>query len=251
MLLRMAKAFTFYTWSPCWDKSVHGRICDELLLQPQDLCSFLSDLLLVFPMTLWEHIVMQWNCSYNSWIFISIRMSVIKYFKAFIEETVLFPIKFPACRAKFLLFRAARCLALIYLIQAFIIPKHTTAFIVHQNLTGRKLVAFVKKMCMEFASTMKLTELNQIRNPSGDFYLITCFFNPLLQIKLNQIRNPSGDFYLITCFFNPLLQITQALSLNSFGWWFQSMFLLQIWNLEDNCVKYAWELLSSMQHKIS
>ena len=177
-------------------------------------------------MTLWEYIVMQWNCSYNSWIFISIRMSVIKYFKAFIEETVLFPIKFPACRAKFLLFRAARCLALIYLIQAFIIPKHTTAFIVHQNLTGRKLVAFVKKMCMEFASTMKLTELNQIRNPSGDFYLITCFFNPLLQI-------------------------TQALSLNSFGWWFQSMFLLQIWNLKDNCVKYAWELLSSMLRKIS
>ena len=147
MLLRMAKAFTFYTWSPCWDKSVHGRICDELFLQPQHLCSFLSDLLLVFPMTLWEHIVMQWNSSYNSWIFISIRMSAIRYNRAFAEGKVLLPIIFTACRTKFLLFRAARCLVLIYLIQTFIIHKRTMTFIVHKNLNGKNL-ALVRNICM-------------------------------------------------------------------------------------------------------
>ena len=47
------------------------------------------------------------------------------------EETVLLPIKFTTCRTKLLLFKAARCLALIYLIQAFIIHKRTTIFIVH------------------------------------------------------------------------------------------------------------------------
>ena len=36
-------------------------------------------------MTLCEHIVTQWNCSYNSWIFILIRISPIKYSMVFVE----------------------------------------------------------------------------------------------------------------------------------------------------------------------
>ena len=40
------------------------------------------------------------------------------------------------------------------------------------NLTGRNLVALVKKVFMEFVPTMKLTEFDQIRKSSGDFYLI-------------------------------------------------------------------------------
>ena len=96
--------------------------------------------------------------------------------RAFAEEAVLLPIKFTACRTKFVLFKAARCLALIYLIQAFIIHKRTTTFILHQNLTGRNLFVLAKKIYMEFVSTMKLAVLDQIRRSSGDFYLIRCFF---------------------------------------------------------------------------
>ena len=173
MLLRTVKAFTFLTWS----KSMHGRVCDKLLLQPQDLCNFLSDLLLVLLMSLNDHDTE----SIPSRIVRTIRESLFRsrYLSLNItglsQKKVLLPIKFIAYRMKFLLLRAAGCLALIYLIQAFIIHKRTTTFIMLQSLLGRYPVALVKKMCMEFVSTMKLTELDQIRKSSGDFYLIRFF----------------------------------------------------------------------------
>ena len=123
MLLGTAKPFKFLTWrslSPSWNKRVHKTICDKLLLQQEDLCSLLSDLLFILLISLNDEIILQayrhaMESFYNSRIFISISISVIKYNRAFPEETVHLAIKFTTCRTKFLLFRAAQCLALIYL----------------------------------------------------------------------------------------------------------------------------------------
>ena len=34
---------------------MHDSFCDKMLLEPQDLCNFLSDLLLIFSMSLDDH----------------------------------------------------------------------------------------------------------------------------------------------------------------------------------------------------
>ena len=99
---------------------MHKTICDKLLLQQEDLCSLLSDPLFILLISLNDEIILQayrhaMESFYSSRIFISISISVIKYNRAFPEETVHLAIKFTTCRTKFLLFRAAQCLALIYL----------------------------------------------------------------------------------------------------------------------------------------